>query len=303
MAPLAKDKCGNPLDFSPLDFEADGGNMVLWDNVKGGAFPWDPNYFTAEPDLSSGFDPTYIMQHATDSASTAACLATGHKSAVNMMSVDLYEEKVSTLVEDAMFCGKAGGVVTSVQMLHATPGAFISHANYRKARKTLQHQFTHVNPTMASGVCSGGYWPESSFESMKSGKMSSEWTVLTQDENITSAEFYKAMEGLDPDDGDHVLVCLGGDFNPSGGSNMPFRGLDSSYSNRWCSGGEEIVNDAGSVTGYTSKSEMCDHYSEEDRQHIPKMVDQVKATLDFLSKDDDGFFMMYEQGDVSGSRQ
>ena len=40
-APLALDECGNPIDFSPLDYMADGGNMVLWDDVKGGAFPWD----------------------------------------------------------------------------------------------------------------------------------------------------------------------------------------------------------------------------------------------------------------------
>jgi alkaline phosphatase len=100
MAPLALDECGNPIDFSPLDFELDGGNMVLWNDALGGEFPWDSRYFTENPDTSDGFDPTFIMQHATDSASTAGTMATGHKAAVNMMSMNLYEEKVSTLVED-----------------------------------------------------------------------------------------------------------------------------------------------------------------------------------------------------------
>jgi alkaline phosphatase len=184
MAPLALDDCGNPIDFSPLDFEKDGGNMVLWDNDIGGAFPWDPRYFQENPDTSDGFDPTYIMQHATDSASTAGCMATGHKSAVNMMSTNLYEEKMSTIVEDAMMCGKAGGVVTTVQMLHATPGAFVAHANNRRATTTLQKSFVNVNPTLASGVCSGGYYPKSSIDSMRSGAMSSEWTVLQQQEGV-----------------------------------------------------------------------------------------------------------------------
>jgi alkaline phosphatase len=184
MAPLALNECGNPIDFSPLDYTTEGGNMVLWDNAKGGEFPWDPRYTQENPDTSDGFDPTYIMQHATDSASTAGCMATGHKSAVNMMSVDLYEEKVSTLVEDAMMCDKSGGVVTSVQMLHATPGAFVTHANYRKDRQTLQRSFNNVNPTLASGVCSGGYYPEKAMESMRSGAMSSEWTVLQQSEDV-----------------------------------------------------------------------------------------------------------------------
>merc|ERR1712179_689011 len=110
------------------------------------------------------------MQHATDSASTAGTMATGHKSAVNMMSVDLYEEHVSTLVEDAMACGKAGGVVTSVPIFHATPGAFIIHTNYRVDGDELKRSFLDVK----------------------------------------AKKFYKGIEELDPDNGDHVMVCLGG---------------------------------------------------------------------------------------------
>ena len=110
MATLAVNKCCNPIDFNPRDFETAGGNMVLWDDVKGGEFPWDERYFQENPDTSTGFDPEYIARHATDSASTAGTMATGHKAAVNMMSQTLYEEDVSTLVEDAMYCGMAGGV-------------------------------------------------------------------------------------------------------------------------------------------------------------------------------------------------
>jgi alkaline phosphatase len=184
MAPLLLNECGNPIDFSPLDYAADGGNMVLWDNVKGGFYPWDSRYYEENPDTSDGFDPTYIMQHATDSASTAGCLATGHKAAVGMMSLDLYEEKVSTLVEDAQFCGKAGGSMSSVTILHATPGAFIAHAASRRDTETLQKSFQEVNPTFASGACAGDDWPQSSYESMVSGAMSSEWTVLTQSPDV-----------------------------------------------------------------------------------------------------------------------
>ena len=89
MAPLALDENGNPIDFNPTDFEAEGGNMVLWDDVKGGKYPWDANYFTKNPDTSTGFDPEFIMRHATDSASTAGALGTGHKAAVNMVSTKI----------------------------------------------------------------------------------------------------------------------------------------------------------------------------------------------------------------------
>jgi hypothetical protein len=181
MADLAMNECGFPIDFSPLDWESDGGNMALWDDVKGGAFPWDSRYYEENPDTSTGFDPEYIMRHATDSANTAGCMATGHKAAVNMMSVNLYEEDVSTLVEDAMMCGMAGGVVTSVPMLHATPGAFVTHTNNRSDRDTLRRGFERVNPTMASGVCGGRYYPyPETLQSMRDGALSSKWTLLEQ---------------------------------------------------------------------------------------------------------------------------
>jgi hypothetical protein len=53
MAPLVLNDCGYPIEFNPASLE-DGGMMALWDNVKGGEFPWDPNYYTDEPDTSSG---------------------------------------------------------------------------------------------------------------------------------------------------------------------------------------------------------------------------------------------------------
>jgi alkaline phosphatase len=187
MGPLALNECGNPIDFSPLDFESDGGNMVLWDIAKGGEFPWDPRYYQSDPDTSDGFDPEYIIRHATDSASTAGTMATGHKAALNMMSQNLYEEDVSTLVEDAMYCGKAGGVVSSVPMFHATPGAFIIHTNFRSDRDSLRRSFERVNPTMASGACGGRYYPyPETLQSMRNGTLSSSWTFLEQNADVSA---------------------------------------------------------------------------------------------------------------------
>lgn len=186
MAPLALDECGFPIDFSTTDW-LQGGNMVLWNATLGGTFPWDSRYFETNPDRSSGFDPEYIMQHMTDSAPTAACMATGTKMSGAMISVDLYEEEVSTLVEDAMRCGKAGGVVTSVPVFHATPGAFILHTNNRNRRAALQRSFLQVNPTYANGVCGGNYHPTfETLESMRTGALKKKWTLLEQKNTIAA---------------------------------------------------------------------------------------------------------------------
>jgi len=300
MANLALDECGDPIDFDPRDFEADGGNMVLWDIVKGGMFPWDENYYKSS-DFSEGFDPEYIMRHATDSASTAGTMATGHKGAVNMMGVDLYEEKVSTIIEDAMMCGKAGGVISSVPVLHATPGAFVTHSNYRKNTLQLQNGFKEVNPTFASGGCASRYQPsEEHKQSMVDGALSNEWTFLHTDPSIPAEKFYDGIQNLDPDDGQHIMVCMGGQYTNSSQDNLPYRGLDSTYQNRWCGSGETDMDENNIPIGVTATTpdELCDHYTPEDKALIPHMAENVKQAINFLGKDDDGFFLMYEQGDI-----
>jgi alkaline phosphatase len=178
---LWMNECGFAHEFNPLDV-LDGGNMVLWNNDLGGEFPWDERYYQEDPDTTT-FDPTYIMQHAIDSANSAGNYATGHKSAVNQLSQDLYENDRPTLIEEAMKCGMAGGVVTSVPMFHATPGAFILHSNNRSNRDQLRTSWKSVNPTMVSGVCGGEYYPyEEDLQSMRDGPLSSQWTLLEQDD-------------------------------------------------------------------------------------------------------------------------
>lgn len=95
MAELLTNEDGIPLVFSPKDV-LEGGNMVLWDDSKGGKYPWDPDYFVGvdQPPSNPEFDPEYIMQHAIDSANSASCYATGVKTGVNQMGVDLYERPV-----------------------------------------------------------------------------------------------------------------------------------------------------------------------------------------------------------------
>lgn len=49
---------GNVLVFDPRDIH-EGGNMVRWDDEKGGEYPWDANYFklpAGEP-TDDKFDP------------------------------------------------------------------------------------------------------------------------------------------------------------------------------------------------------------------------------------------------------
>ena len=84
---------------------------------------------------------------------------------------------------------------------------------------------------------------------------------------------------------------------------MPYRGLDSTYQNQWGSKGLINTNPNSSVAiSVTPDASMCNHYEPYKVEEIPHISAHVKAALDFLSKDDDSFFLMYEQGDVSVCR-
>ena len=99
MAPLLKDKKGKPLVFDPRDIFK-GGNMVLWDDAKGGAYPWDENYFKAaygnqtskhfDPEVSScpKFSSTSMILWLTFSSSFTVHFAARHR--LGQLSLGLF---------------------------------------------------------------------------------------------------------------------------------------------------------------------------------------------------------------------
>lgn len=103
------------------------GNLTGYDVTKGGPTPWIP----LSPANPGTYDKEYIKYSYPDSANTATTLYTGVKSYNNAMGVDIYEKKLKTIVEIAKEQGKSTGVVTSVPVSHATPGAAVSFVNRR----------------------------------------------------------------------------------------------------------------------------------------------------------------------------
>lgn len=413
MGPLTLNECGFPMDFNPKDI-SEGGNMVLWDDSKGGMYPWHDSYYTdtttrdssvtakkvseigevsnkvtlvfeleeptqatssptqttststfqptqatststsqptQNPSLptlvtatvpptlatslptqvtsspsqvtslptqaapsstpitspptqatpppvqgtptNSSFDNTYIMMHSTDSAATATTLASGQKVANKMVGMNLYEEEVQSILETAMTCGMAGGVVTAVPILHATPAAFISHSNDRTNAEQLRRGFRQVQPTLAMGTCADDLFPfESDLESMRNGPWSSLWTLFETKTNMTAENFFDGIAALHPDN-DHVVACLGNK------KILPYRGVDSSYSSRWCTRGTIETDNQSRPIGVTPKRKICDKNGNAERDdQIPHIATTVKAAIDFLRKKDEGMFMIYEQGDI-----
>eukprot|EP00967_Tisochrysis_lutea_P144219 scaffold269003_cov30-Tisochrysis_lutea.AAC.3 len=301
-APLALDENGKPFEFDPRDYESEGGMMVLWDDVKGGKYPWDINYRVPAMQRAPGFDIRFRQRHATDSASTAGSYATGVKTFTGAFGVDIYETPVRTIVEEAIHCGMHAGVVSSVPMLHATPAAFISHSNHRYNGPQMQRTMMDtVDPTMAIGNCNSRYYPggklgvehDVDYQARIANGYYGMWTVLKNEVGKSAADALAPMAELDPDDGHKVMGCF-----PDQADNMPYRGVDSSYSDAVLQN-YEVVRDAdGNVIELVAQNSMGHSYTAEELASIPKMKDIVRHSIEFLGKADKGFFMMYEQGDI-----
>ena len=135
------------------------GNIAGYDITKGGPNPWTP----LTPATPGSYDKEYIKYSYPDSANTATTLYTGVKSYNNAMGVDVFEKKLTTILEIAKQQGKSTGLVTSVPISHATPGAAASFVNRRSKydsdydpAKTnqdsvLQQQLLNFQPTVLLG--------------------------------------------------------------------------------------------------------------------------------------------------------
>lgn len=177
-----------PTPFNPGD-RADGnseapGNLTGYDPTKGGPAPWIP----LSPATPGSYDKEYIKHSYPDSANTATTLYTGVKSYNNALGVDVYEQKLKTILEIAKEQGKATGLVTSVPVSHATPAAAASYVNRRSKYDSIYdpnktNQDSILQQTLLEfkpNVLLGGGHPLD-FENRTSSGPVNKYTYITQD--------------------------------------------------------------------------------------------------------------------------
>lgn len=100
---------------------------------------WD-NEYNAYPTWT---DFTHIDHNPTGSAAAASSMSGGRKSYYRAIGLDADGEMMKTLCEKYRDMGAASGVVTSVQLCHATPAAFVSHVPDRGMYSTITDQIVY----------------------------------------------------------------------------------------------------------------------------------------------------------------
>jgi len=209
-----------------------------------------------------------------DSACSATMLATGIYTASEVIGIDSNGDHVETVLQKAQRLGKATGLVSDTRLTHATPASFAAHQPHRSLENDIASDMLE---TGADVMLSGGlrHWiPKSTNEK---GAAYKELEQLTQgdvklkskrkdDRNLLTeakADGYKLAfnkDMLEKTQGDKLL----GLFSYSG------------------------MNDG--IVYSSSKNDPT--------RTQPTLTEMTEKALSLLSKDEDGFFLMVEGGQI-----
>lgn len=292
--------------------EEGGGNLVGYDPELGGPNPWTP-----------GSDPDFIEQNYTDSSAAGTALFSGVKTFNGGLGVDIYEQPIETVLETAQAEGKAVGVVSSVPISHATPAAPASHVNDRNnydadfpEQDTILQQMLAV--TQPDLILGGGHPLDLNNEGDTSGSFDYTFIAESTYEHLSEnpndnrygytflergpdagEELLEAASELNPEEGDRLLGLYGARGQ---NGNLPLRTADSDYSN---TGLNTFSHRSSQLDGETpdlvrplAEGETVETFIEREVDENPSFLEMTQASLDFLSEDEDGFFLMVEQGDM-----
>lgn len=97
----------------------------------------------------------------TDSAAAATAMATGVKTNNGVIGLDASLNLLETILEKAKTNGKSVGLVTNVQIAHATPAAFAAHVDSRNDMITIASQIMENNVDVILGGGEDEFLPNS----------------------------------------------------------------------------------------------------------------------------------------------
>ena len=115
-------------------------------------------------DARTGYIPRY-----TDSAPAATALSTGTKTADGILNIDIEGELLFTITEQALSLGKRAGVVTNVQLSHATPAGFIAHHMDRNAYDEISREMFASKLSVIVGTGHPDYNNDAQFQAGVNG--------------------------------------------------------------------------------------------------------------------------------------
>ena len=264
-------------DVDTYDRYASDGGAVPYAETNNVNYLWGYNRYKGGdapyPVDSSYYEPYFLDVDgevpATDSASAATAMATGLKTDggnIAWATGDPDGGSLTTIAERFRANGRSIGVTSTVPFTHATPAAFVSHNVYRNNYSQIAHEI--VNETMPDVVIGGGY-----------GSSYYGYTDSLVSDIRSNYTYVERTEGVD---GNTSLTEAAATAAASGGKLFGLFGNSSGGNFDYAT----VTDTPGSPTWERGSAEN------------PDMATSVTAALDVLSTNENGFFLMAEQGDI-----
>lgn len=95
---------------------------------------------------------TYVDEGATDSAAAGTAMATGVKVDNGVLGMSPYGSPLENTSERAIAQGKSAGIVSSVQVSHATPAAWAAHNKSRNNYPAIANEIINSDLTVVMGA-------------------------------------------------------------------------------------------------------------------------------------------------------
>ncbi len=244
-------------------------------------YPWADPLWGYDP-LSAFTDFEYAKTHWTESDAAATAMATGVKTDAGI-GVDQLDMSLENILQRAEIKGKSTGVVTSVQLSHATPAGFVAHNNNRSDYEGIAqemflesavdvimgcgHPFFDADGMLLAGPSTFKYvGGESTWDALVAGTAGGDadgdlvddpWTLVQ-----TAAEIEALMSGPTP---------------------------------KRVTG---VVQVYETLQQGRSGEKLADPYVVPFVQTVPTLTEMSMAALNVLDEDPDGFVVMVEGGAI-----
>ena len=238
-----------------------------------------------EPDIAwTYFD--YFEESVTDSAAAATAMSTGVKTYNGAIGVDSGGQPVRNIIERCEQLGKATGVVTSVQLSHATPAAFTAHNVSRDNYAQIAREMIYESTCEVIMGCGHPWYNndgqlKSSPNTFKYVGEQSAWNDLVAGTAGGDAD----ADGIDDP---WLLIQSRSEFLALAQGPTPKRAF-------------AVAQVYTTLQQGRSGNSYADPYVVPFIETVPTLEEMTRAALNILDNDQDGFFLMVEGGAVDSA--
>ena len=235
----------------------------------------------------------YLSSDYTDSGAAATALSTGMKTFGGSIGIGLYGDTLTHISQAAKALGKSKGIAVSVPLSHATPAGFVAHNEARHNYEEIgKYMLFHTRLDVLMGAGHPYYNNDGRPEEMSARYIGSDeiWEQLAANDGRTDFSNDTQQLYLQDVDGDGrrdpwTLIENREDFQALASGSAPKRvlGVPKVYStlNYGRSGEEEEMP-----------------FAQPFNENVPTLEEMTRASINVLSQNDEGFFLMVEGGAI-----